>query len=168
MITALAMQEVCAMPFIDPNDIAPNATLIGEQDSTAAIYLVRQTVPAGYYAGLHYHQGDEAIRVISGEVRCRIGEETRVCGPGTILVIPPNVVLADSVLETFGQRKVGSYTIVLDPDGTRRVVETFVLGRPWHHDPPAGTAHTTLDEQKRLQRTTLHLIQSGSRPVPQR
>ena len=62
-------------------------------------------------------------------------------------------MLTDSVLETFGQRKVGSYTIVLDPDGTRRVVETFVQGRPWHHDPPAGTAHTTLEEQKRLQRT---------------
>jgi quercetin dioxygenase-like cupin family protein len=167
------MEEVSAMPFIDSNDTAPDATLIGEHDGTAAIYLVRQTVPAGYYAGLHYHHGDEAIRVISGEVRCRIGEETRVCGPGTILVIPPNVehgfiVLTDSVLETFGQRKVGSYTIVLDPDGTRRVVETFVQGRPWHHDPPAGTGHTTLEEQKRLQRTTLHLIQAGSRPVPQR
>jgi hypothetical protein len=96
-----------------------------------------------------------------------------VCGPGTILVFPPNVehgfiVLTDSVLETFGQRKVGSYTIVLDPDGTRRVVEAFVQGRPWHHDPPAGTAHTTLEELKRLQRTTLHLIQSGNRPVAQR
>jgi quercetin dioxygenase-like cupin family protein len=93
------------MPFIDPNDIAANATLIGEQDGTAAIYLVRQTVSAGYYAGMHYHHGDEAIRVVSGEVCCRIGDETRVCGPGTILVIPPNVehgfiVRADSVLET--------------------------------------------------------------------
>ncbi len=159
------------MPFIDLNDTAPDATLIGEQDGTTAIYLVRQTVPAGYYAGMHYHHGDEAIRVISGEVRCRIGEEMRVCGPGTILVIPPDIehgfiVLTDSVLETFGQRKVGSYTIVLDPDGTRRVVETFVQEGPWHHDPPAGTAHTTLEEQKRLQGTTLHLIRSGSRPVP--
>ena len=161
------------MPFIDANNTVANAILIGEQDGTVGIFLVRQTVPTGYYAGLHYHHGDEAIRVISGEVRCRIGEEMRVCGPGTILVIPPNVehgfiVLTDSVLETFGQRKVGSYTIVLDPDGTRRVVETFVQGRPWHHDPPAGTGHTTLEEQKRLQRTTLHLIQAGSRPVPQR
>jgi quercetin dioxygenase-like cupin family protein len=165
------MQEVSAMPFIDPNDIAANATLIGEQDGTAAIYLVRQTVSAGYYAGLHYHHGDEAIRVVSGEVCCRIGDETRVCGPGTILVIPPNVehgfiVLADSVLETFGQRKVGSYTIVLDPDGTRRVVETFVQGRPWHHDPPAGTGHTTFEELKRLQHTTLHVIEAGCRPMP--
>jgi uncharacterized RmlC-like cupin family protein len=159
------------MPFIDPNDIAANAILIGEWDGTAAIYLVRQTVSAGYYAGLHYHHGDEAIRVVSGEVCCRIGDETRVCGPGTILVIPPNVehgfiVLADSVLETFGQRKVGSYTIVLDPDGTRRVVETFVQGRPWHHDPPAGTGHTTLEELKRLQHTTLHLVEAGCRPMP--
>jgi quercetin dioxygenase-like cupin family protein len=159
------------MPFIDPNDIAANATLIGEQDGTAAIYLVRQTVSAGYYAGMHYHHGDEAIRVVSGEVCCRIGDETRVCGPGTILVIPPNVehgfiVLADSVLETFGQRKVGSYTIVLDPDGTRRVVETFVQGRPWHHDPPTGTGHTTLEELKRWQHTTLHLIEAGCRSMP--
>jgi quercetin dioxygenase-like cupin family protein len=165
------MQEVSAMPFIDPNDIAANAILIGERDGTAAIYLVRQTVSAGYYAGLHYHHGDEAIRVVSGEVCCRIGDETRVFGPGTILVIPPNVehgfiVLADSVLETFGQRKVGSYTIVLDPDGTRRVVETFVQGRPWHHDPPAGTGHTTLEELKRLQHTTLHLVEAGCRPMP--
>jgi quercetin dioxygenase-like cupin family protein len=165
------MQEVSAMPFIDPSDIAANATLIGEQDGTAAIYLVRHTVSAGYYAGLHYHHGDEAIRVVSGEVCCRIGDETRVCGPGTILVIPPDVehgfiVLADSVLETFGQRKVGSYTIVLDPDGTRRVVETFVPGRPWHHDPPAGTGHTTLEELKRLQHTTLHLIEAGCRSMP--
>ena len=42
------------------------------------------------------------------------GEETRVCGPGTILVIPPSVehgfiVLTDSALETFGKRKVGAY-----------------------------------------------------------
>lgn len=108
------------MPFIDPNERAPDAILIGERDGTKAIYLVRQTAPAGYYAGLHYHHGDEAIRVVSGGIRCRIGEETRVCGPGTILVIPPKVehgfiVLVDSVLETFGQRKVGSYTIVLGP-----------------------------------------------------
>jgi hypothetical protein len=39
------------MPFIDPNDIAANATLIGEQDGTAAIYLVRQTVSAGTMPG---------------------------------------------------------------------------------------------------------------------
>lgn len=84
-------------------------------------------------------------------------------GPGTILVFPPDVehgfvVLTDSVLETFGPRKVGTYTIVLEPDGTRGVVESFVQGRPWHNEPPPGTAHTTLEEQKRLQRTTLHLI----------
>jgi uncharacterized RmlC-like cupin family protein len=151
------------MPFIDANNTAANAILIGEQDGTAGIFLVRQTVPTGYYAGLHYHHGDEATRVISGEIRCRIGEEARVCGPGMILVIPRNVehgfvVLTDSVLETFGQRKMGSYAVVLDPDGTRRVVETFVKGRPWHHEPPKGKVHTTLEEQKRLQRTTLHLI----------
>jgi quercetin dioxygenase-like cupin family protein len=151
------------MPFIDPNDSVRAVTLVGEQDGTAAIYLVRLTVPAGYYAGLHYHHGDEITRVISGEIRCRIGDETRVCGPGMILVFPPDiehgfVALADSVLETFGQRKVGSYTIVLEPDGTRRVVETFMQGRPWHRDPPAGTPYTTLEEQKQLQRTTLHLI----------
>jgi hypothetical protein len=70
-----------------------------------------------------------------------------------------------TVLETLGQRKVGSCTIVLDPDGTHRVVEAFVQGRPWHHDPPAGMAHTTLEERKRLQRTTVHPIQSGDRPV---
>jgi mannose-6-phosphate isomerase-like protein (cupin superfamily) len=151
------------MPFIDANNTAPDAIMIGEQDGMAGIFLLRQTVTAGYYAGLHYHHGDEAIRVISGEVRCRIGDETRVCGPGMILVIPRNVehgfvALTDSVLETFGQRKMGSYAIVLDPDGTRHVVETFVKGRPWHHDPPTGMEHTTLEEQKRMQRTTLHLI----------
>ena len=117
---------------------------------------------AGYSAGLHYHHGDGAIRVVSGEVCCRIGDETRVCGPGEHGFI----VLADSVLETFGQRKVGSYTIVLDPDGTRRVVETFVQGRPWRHDPPAGMGHTTLEELKRLQHTTLHLLEAGSRSMP--
>src|SRR5215212_7788688 len=121
------MQEVDSMPFIDPNDPSRGATLIGEQDGTATLYLVRLTVSAGYYAGLHYHHGDEATRVVSGEIRCRIGDETRVCGPGTIVVFPPDVehgfvALSDCVLETFGQRKIGSYTIVVEPDGTRRVV----------------------------------------------
>jgi hypothetical protein len=45
------------MPFIDANNTAANAILIGEQDGTAGIFLVRQTVPSGYYAGLHYHHG---------------------------------------------------------------------------------------------------------------
>lgn len=61
--------------------------------------------------------------------------------------LPPGVehgfiALADSVLETFGPRKVGSYTIVLEPDGTRRVVESFMQGvpgtatrRPGRHTP---------------------------------
>jgi hypothetical protein len=41
------------MPFIDANNTAANAILIGEQDGTAGIFLVRQTVPSSYYIALH-------------------------------------------------------------------------------------------------------------------
>ena len=38
-------------------------------------------------ADLHWHGGEKAIRVISGDIRFRIGSETRVCSVGEIAFI---------------------------------------------------------------------------------
>ncbi len=149
------------MPFIDPSD-PHRQWLISAEDGASTIFLWRVSLPQGAYGGLHWHNGDEAIRVLAGEIRVMIGEERRVCRAGEIAFFPPRVehgflVLTDSKIEVYGQQQMGEYVVVMDAEGNRQEREVF-LHNPWYHSPPPGTGYTTREELFALFRTTHHLL----------
>jgi len=46
---------------------------------------------AGAHAAAHRHPLEQIFWMLSGKMRFRLGEETRVCGPGEVCVIPGGV-----------------------------------------------------------------------------
>jgi uncharacterized RmlC-like cupin family protein len=149
------------MTFIDLSD-PQRQWLIAAEDGALTIFLWRVSLPQGAYGGLHWHDGDEAIRVIAGELRVTIGAERKICRAGEIAFFPPRIehgflVLVDAEIEVYGQQQMGEYVIVLDTDGTRREQEVF-LRNPWYHSPPPGTAFTTREELFELFQTTRALL----------
>jgi len=115
-------------------------------------------------AGLHWHGGEEAIRVISGEIRFRLGNETKVCSAGEIAFIPPQmehgfvVQSAEAIIEVIGEQHVGSYVKIFDPDGSSHDVEVFTREILADHEPPAGTAHTPFADMLKMMEATKGLI----------
>jgi len=157
------------MTFIDTNEPDRQRpyvlnTLIGPQDGATRVFLIRGTRRRGMGAGLHRHGGEEAIRVISGEIRFRVGSETKVCSAGEIAFIPPQtghgfVVLSEeAVIEVIGEQHVGSYVKILTPDGTSHEVEVFTKEILADHEPPVGTAHTPFAEMLKMMESTHRLI----------
>jgi hypothetical protein len=78
-----------------------------------------------------------------------VGEERRTCGPGEVVVIPPNVphgfrVLAETVLEVIAEHDISTYYLVRGPDGAVRLEEAVRADMPW--SPPPGAGGYTSDE----------------------
>jgi quercetin dioxygenase-like cupin family protein len=46
---------------------------------------------AGAHAAAHRHPHEQIFWMLSGKMKFRLGEETRVCGPGEVCVIPGGV-----------------------------------------------------------------------------
>jgi len=46
---------------------------------------------AGAHAAAHRHPHEQIFWMLSGRMRFRLGDETRVCGPGEVCVIPGGV-----------------------------------------------------------------------------
>lgn len=157
------------MTFIDTNDPQrqrPSSLnqLIGPQDGANKIFLLRGTRRQGTFVGLHWHGGEEAIRVLSGEVRFHIGSETKVCHAGEIAFFPAytehgfEVLSEETLVEVIGEQRVGSYYPVIAPDGTKQVIEVYTKEILADHEPPEGTAHTTFEELVQLMTATRHLL----------
>ena len=157
------------MTFIDSTDpdrqwpLVLN-TLIGPQDGATRLFLLRGTRTRGMGAGLHWYGGEEAIRVISGDVRFRVGHETKVCSAGEIAFIPPQtehgfvVQSEEAVIEVLGEQHVGSYVKILDPDGSSHDVEVFSREILADHEPPEGTAHTPFADMLKMMEPTKRLL----------
>jgi quercetin dioxygenase-like cupin family protein len=81
------------MPFIDiknyePVEIAPGAkarTPYGEN-----IMLSYLTLDEGADIPLHKHPHEQAGILLEGKLSLTIGEDTRLCEPGNLFIIPPN------------------------------------------------------------------------------
>lgn len=91
---------------------------------------------AGDRGPLHLHAGDEVLRVLEGELAVRVGDERRTCGPGDVVVVPPNTlhafdVLADVVLEVVAELDIGTWYPVVGEEGRRRLVEVNRPDLPW-------------------------------------
>ena len=82
------------MPFIDIHDhpeveLAPGArarTPFGER-----VMLSRLELDADSVVPTHHHPHEQAGMLLEGEMELTIGEETRLCRPGDMFIIPGGV-----------------------------------------------------------------------------
>lgn len=149
------------MPFIDPEQ--RRGPLIGPADGANTIFRTRERFPSGLFIGLHTHRGDESFEMRHGHVRFTVGDEQRVCGPGTIVFVPAGVrhgfvAETDAVLDVFSQQRMGVYVVVVEPDGAEREEEIFMPGFPSSNEPPAGQSYTPRERIRAMYATTRHLL----------
>lgn len=101
--------------------------------------------------GVHLHAGDELLRIVSGELAVRVGDQQQRCRAGDIAIIPPNTwhgfhALSDTVIEVVAEQAIGTFFPVRRPDGTWVIVEIYRQDMPWTAPPPAPGRWTTDEE----------------------
>ena len=142
----------------------PFDVLFDQNDGATRIWMIRGTAPSGTRIGLHHHQGDEIWRVLRGRIRITVSDERFDCGPGELVVIPPNVkhgivyLEADTETEVIGELGMGEWVTAIDSDGSRREVEIHIEGVPWHRPPPDGRPPTDLTDFRAMHQSTHHLL----------
>src|SRR5215217_8473952 len=71
-------------------DSAGFHVVAGSTDGLQRLMVVSGRLPAGNGGGpVHAHLGDEVLRIISGEIIVRVGDERRLCAAGDVAVVPP-------------------------------------------------------------------------------
>ena len=150
------------MAFIDPAS-SGDGVLIGPAQGAHTLFRSRESYPAGFFVGLHTHEGDESFQVVRGEVRFTVGGERKICRAGEIVFAPPGVehgllALTDATVDIISQQRMGLFVIVLEPDGRRRVEEIFIAGFFSSREPPPGEDHTPPERIRALYGTTRHLL----------
>ena len=125
--------------------------------------LVYGQLPAGDRGAVHHHGGDEIIRVRSGRILFRVGEERRVCGAHDIAVIAPGVkhgfiVEEAAAIEVIAEQEMGSFYLVADPNGRQRVVEVFRDNVPWDRRPARPELAASQAQMKQLEERLIDQI----------
>ena len=125
--------------------------LAGRSQGLQRLMVVAGRLPASDVGIVHVHHGDEVLRVVSGEILVRCGDSRRVCGPGDLIVVPPEVphgfrVLEETVMEVVAEYDIGTLYPVTGASGSVELVEVHRPDLPWGRPPPAGSAWTSDDE----------------------
>jgi hypothetical protein len=121
----------------------------GRPDGLQRLMVVSGRLLAETSGGpVHAHLGNEVLRIISGEVIVRVGDERRTCRAGDIALVPPNVlhgfqVVQDTLVEVVAEYDIGTLFPVRQPDGSRRLVEVYRADLPWCAPPPQPGQYTT-------------------------
>lgn len=124
-------------------------------------------IPPREVAAVHYHRGDEIVRVVDGEVEFVIGDVRRRGGPGDLLVIPPGVShgftagQAGAVIEVVAEQNMGSYYSVVSDEGRRLDVEVHRAGVPWDTPAPEGGQPTDPAAMEEIERRAVERQQHG-------
>jgi mannose-6-phosphate isomerase-like protein (cupin superfamily) len=123
--------------------------LAGRRDGLRRLVVASGWIPVGAPSQMHLHHGDEVIRIVSGEVVMRVGDEKRTCGPGDMVVVPPQTlhgfrVLSDATLEVVAEQDIGTFWPVRQTDGSTRLVQIHTP-TPWNAPPPDGV-YTSEDQ----------------------
>jgi quercetin dioxygenase-like cupin family protein len=111
---------------------------------------------AGDPGHVHLHEGDEVLRVLSGEIVVRVGDQRRACHQGDLAIVPPRTlhgfrVVTDTVMEVVAEHDIGTFFPVRQADGTRRLVEVYTPS-PWNRPPPRPGEYTTEEEIQEILR----------------
>jgi hypothetical protein len=121
----------------------------GRPDGLKRLMVVSGRLLADTSGGpVHAHRGDEVLRVVSGELIVRVGDERRTCGAGDVAVVPPNIlhgfqVVQDTLMEVVAEYDIGTMFPVRQPDGSRQLVEVYRADLPWCAPPPEPGQYTT-------------------------
>jgi len=92
------------MPYVDLNK-TPQPLEAGYSDAKGAFFhgqkirFALMTELEGEGARPHEHPDEQIIFIVQGKMWFRVGGEEKVCGPGEVAVIHPNVVHENKVLE---------------------------------------------------------------------
>ena len=70
------------MPLEQITRCSPKKTLSGEQEQ-----IVWASPKAGCHAKAHSHAAEQIFWIRSGSMKCRVGDVTRVCGAGDVLLV---------------------------------------------------------------------------------
>jgi len=84
-----AMRGFFALDHLPEEQVTPlirRRIVTGEKEM-----VVLWRAKAGAHAAPHRHPHEQIFWMLSGKMRFRLGEETRVCGPGEVCVIPGGV-----------------------------------------------------------------------------
>jgi quercetin dioxygenase-like cupin family protein len=149
--------EVGRMTHFTTFELPPDAgfrLVAGRPHGLQRLLVASGRLLAGDPGHMHLHAGDEVLRILSGEVVVRIGDERRTCRQGDLAVIPPNTlhgfrVITDTEMEVIAEHDIGTFFPVRQPDGSRRLVEVYTAS-PWNAPPPRPGEHTTDEEIQRI------------------
>lgn len=81
------------MPFIDIDDYAPVELAPGARVRTPYgrhVMMSYLELDEGAVVPEHHHPHEQAGMLLEGEIELTIGDETRLCRPGGMFIIPPN------------------------------------------------------------------------------
>jgi quercetin dioxygenase-like cupin family protein len=101
------------MPFIDTRELAvkePRPGWKGRYFHSESMTFGYYDVSAGAWIHEHSHPNEEVWHVVEGELEVTIDGVTRVAGPGSAAVVPPNAVHSVKAL-TDGRSIVVDYPI---------------------------------------------------------
>jgi len=120
----------------------------GREHGLSRVMWVVGRLPAGDVGPVHAHEGDEVLRVVSGEVVIRCGDEQRLCTPGQLVVVPAGVlhgfhVQTETVLEVVAEYDIGTLYPVRSATGGVELVEVHRPDMPWGRPPPDGQNWTS-------------------------
>lgn len=115
--------------------------------------VVAGRLPEGDVGPVHVHEGDEVLRVVSGEVMIRCGAERRVCRSGDLVVVAPGVphgfrVMTETVLEVVAEYDIGTPYPVRTEDRGTELVEVHRSDMPWGRRPHPNHDWTSDDEMR--------------------
>ncbi len=82
------------MPFLDIAQFQPIEPVPGCRMRTPFgkhLMLSYLEMDAGAEVPLHHHPHEQAGMLLTGKLQLTIGDETRLCEPGAMFIIPPNV-----------------------------------------------------------------------------
>lgn len=127
----------------------------GRAQGLHRLMVVAGRLPEGDIGPVHLHQGDEVLRVVSGEVLVRCGDEQRLCRPDDVVIVAPGVlhgfrVTAETVLEVVAEYDIGTLYPVRTGDGDTELVEVHRQDMPWGRLPPQGQDWTSDQEMRRV------------------
>jgi quercetin dioxygenase-like cupin family protein len=84
-----AMRGFFALDQVSQEQVTPlirRRIVTGEKEM-----VVFWSAKAGAHAAAHRHPHEQIFWMLSGKMKFRLGDETRVCGPGEVCVIPGGV-----------------------------------------------------------------------------
>jgi len=124
------------MPFIKESRAV--GELVGAGTGLRRIIVLIQSVAPDEIVYMHRHaDGDQILRVLSGELRVEVSGETRTCAASDIAVVPAGeshgfaAMGEPALLEVIGEQGCGTSFAVHCDDGALEWIEVHRPELPW-------------------------------------